>query len=334
MRDIFFVIILLIVATLIMPLLITTSCDMQISLREDMAGDGILESSPMVSVYNHRTKGIMSLDLEEYVANVVAAEMPAAFEFEALKAQAVAARTFAIWRQLTLGENGDDNHPGASICTSHTHCQEWLSTRDLEKLHGGHWMENYWPKIQRAVEDTRGIVMTYDNEPIEPLYHSTSGGKTENSEDVFASAIPYLRGVASPYEEESPVFTDEKELSTREFIRGLKALRGGLKVKEADLASEIRIVERSPGGIIKRIEIANESFTGSDIRRLFDLRSSDFTLEIGKGRVVFTTRGYGHGVGMSQWGANGMASRGNTYKEILEHYYRGVVLNRLVSHRK
>lgn len=334
MKGIFFAFISLIIALLLIPLFIISSCDMQVPQRKNVYEDKILESDLKINVFNHETKEIMEFDLEEYVSHVVAAEVPATFELEALKAQAVAARTFAIWREMSQGKEGHPSHPGASLCTSHTHCQEWLPLEELTNRHGMFWVTTHWPKIQEAVEATTGIIMTYDMQPIEPLYHSTSGGKTENSEDVFASALPYLRSVSSPYEERSPVLVDQKQVSIKSFIQGLKERERDFKINERDISSEIKILETSSGGSVKTIEIGNKRFTGSQIRQIFELRSADFAVDVGKDTITFTTRGYGHGVGMSQWGANGMAEQGNSYQEILKHYYQGVVLSKLARYSK
>jgi len=335
MKGIFFTCISILVATLLIPLLIITSCHMEAPQRKDSHKiEEIRESDFKINVYNHETKEIMEMYLEEYISQVVAAEVPASFELEALKSQAVAARTFTLWRIMSLGKEGHPSHPSAPVCTSHTHCQECLSMDEIKERHGKVWMSMYWPKIQEAVTETAGIIMTYNMDPIEPLYHSTSGGKTENSEDVFASALPYLRSVSSPYEERSPVLIDEKEITIKEFIKGLKGKEKDFQIKEKDMKGEIKIIERNTGGSIKNIKIGNKNFTGSEIRSIFQLRSADFTVDIGKNTITFVTRGYGHGVGMSQWGANGMAEKGKDYEEILKHYYQGITLSKLASHRK
>lgn len=335
MRGIFFAIITFIISTLLIPLFILSSCDINVPSRDKprRVEENIIESDLKITVLNHETNEVMELFLEEYIANVVAAEMPAAFDIEALKAQAVAARTYAIWKMMAFKDRENPQHPEAVLCTSHTHCQEWLSMEDLRERHGRLWMYNYWDKIQEAVEDTRGIIMTYNMEPIEPLYHSTSGGRTENAEDVFSNAKPYLKSVASPYEERSPVLTDTKSLAINDFINTLKSQRNAIDLRERNLTSQIQIIERSAGGRVKRVKIGNEEFTGSEVRQIFDLRSANFTIEIRENNIIFTTRGYGHGVGMSQWGANGMAEQGHNYEEILKHYYQGITLSKLKSYQ-
>ncbi|KAB3526669.1 stage II sporulation protein D [Alkaliphilus serpentinus] len=329
MRGFFYAILSLLATTLLIPIFIITSCEIKIPIIDKDNPPALVESDLLLKVYNHKTNKIMELDLEEYIANVVAAEVPASFHIEALKAQAVAARTYAVWKQ----DKENANHPGASLCTSHTHCQEWLSKDELRERHGRLWMYQNWPRVQEAVEATKGIIITYNLEPIEPLYHSTSGGKTENSEDVFASAVPYLRSVSSPYEDRSPVLADQKKVSSKEFINTLKNRRSHIKLQEKNLSNQIQIQERSSGGRITKIIVGNEEFTGRELREMFQLRSADFTVNVSGNTVIFHTKGYGHGVGMSQWGANGMAEEGYTYEEILTHYYQGVMLSQLKSYR-
>ncbi|MBM7615136.1 stage II sporulation protein D [Alkaliphilus hydrothermalis] len=333
MKGIFFTILLLIISTLLIPLLIVTTFELDIPLRDKPIQQQTIESDLKIKVLNHKTNEVMDLNLEEYVTNVVAAEVPASFEVETLKAQAVAARSYALWKMMRFKDQPNPDHPEADLCTDHNHCQAWLSKEELREKHNRLWMYSYWPKIQEAVEETRGIIMTYNMQPVEPLYHSTSGGRTENSEDVFSTAMPYLKSVSSPYEERAPYLIDTKKVSIKEFIKGTKVLNDTVKLKEKDIDSQIKILDRSAGGSVKRIEIGGVEFRGSDIRRILGLRSSNFTYDIKGDHITFTTRGYGHGVGMSQWGANGMAERGHTYEEILKHYYQGITLSKMKSYQ-
>lgn len=323
-----------ILITLLIPIFIVIRKDVSTPQYGKPSTGQIVVSDLVVSVYNHETKEIMNIGLEEYVVGVVAGEAPALFGIEALKAQAVAARTYALYRRALYGDNGNPDHPGAILCTSHQHCQEWLSEEMLKKRHGDKWIREYLPKIEESVSSTRGIILTYDMKPIEPLYHSTSGGHTENSEDVFVTAIPYLRGVSSPYEAGSPVLVDEKNISVKEFVKKISEKHKDIKINEKKISSEINILERSSGGNIKSIKIGNKELTGRDVRGILELRSANFTVDVKGKEIIFTTKGYGHGVGMSQWGANGMAKEGSTFEEILTHYYQGVNLSVLKSHKE
>lgn len=262
--------------------------------------------------------------LEAYVAGVVAGEMPASFEEEALKAQAVAARTYAISKIMRSGDSGfPEEHPMAALCDG-THCQVYRTKKELLKLKSEDWMKTGWVKIEQAVEDTRGELMYYQGSLVEqPLFHSSSGGKTENSEDVFVAAVPYLRSVDSPYEEEATHQNEKTTLTLRDFQIKIKKAYPKKKFGKIN-ESSIKILSRSVGGRVDKIQVGNLTLEGRNVRDACNLHSANFDLKISKNCLEFTTLGYGHGVGMSQWGANGMAKKGTDYKAILQHYYSGV----------
>ena len=275
-----------------------------------------------ISLYRQGSDTVEELDLEDYVAGVVAGEMPSSFEMEALKAQAVAARTYGLSKVLRAAKSGNsDEHLKAPLCDG-THCQVYRSKEELLDLKGREWMDGGWIKIRQAVAATAGQIMYYNGEIVEqPLFHSSSGGKTENSEDVFVSALPYLRSVESPFEEDAPHFTEKISVSIDSFKKKVCDKYGASGISP----NTIKILERSDGGRVKQMKVGNILLTGRDIRELFNLRSANFSIAFaGDENIVFTTHGYGHGVGMSQWGANGMAKEGYNYKEILQHFYIGV----------
>lgn len=262
--------------------------------------------------------------LEEYVAGVVAGEMPSSFEREALKAQAVAARTYAISKIQRSGDSGfPKEHPMAALCDS-THCQVYRTPKELLQLKSEEWMETGWLKIQEAVEETRGELMYYQGSLVEqPLFHSSSGGKTENSEDVFVAAVPYLRSVDSPYEQEATHQNEKITLSISDFQKKLKNAYPKYNFGTIN-ENSIKIVNRSEGGRVEKIQVGNVVLEGRNIRDVCNLYSANFNIKLNNNAIEFTTMGYGHGVGMSQWGANGMAQNGSDYKEILKHYYSGI----------
>lgn len=217
MRKISVYLISVLVITILIPAVIVKTFNF-VSSSNSAEGKNLKEMIPMtenhknsvtvnkkdieyIKVYNTKTKKTEELLLDEYIKGVVAAEMPAKFHIEALKAQAVAARTYAISRKIKF-DDGHPDHKTAPICTG-VHCQAYLSFEELEKVHGDKWIENYWGKIEEAVESTKGLLIYYNGEIIEPLYHSTSGGMTEDSVNVFASDRPYLKSVKSPNEEEA-----------------------------------------------------------------------------------------------------------------------------------
>lgn len=294
--------------------------------RTDPKREEAPEFHGKVKVYNIKTEEVMELDLEEYVKGVVAAEMPAEFHIEALKAQAVASRTYAINRMLKH-DRGHPDHPEAPLCTG-IHCQVYLSLEELNSIHARGWEEKYWGKIEEAVESTKGQVLYYEGELIEALYHSTSGGMTEDAIDVFAVDLPYLKAVESQYEEEAPRYKATVTMTGDEFVDKINKKFPGANVTTENIADKIKLVEKTESGRVKKISIDGNIVDGREIRELFGLNSTNFKIYYNpKTNIVeIETMGYGHGVGMSQWGANGMAKNGKTYEEILRHYYTGVEL--------
>ena len=282
-----------------------------------------------VKVYNTRTEKVEELGLEDYIKGVVAAEMPGEFHIEALKAQAVAARTYAISRTLRYSE-GHPAHPSAPICTG-IHCQAYLSLEQLSQIHGDKWIENYWGKIEEAVDGTRGLGIFYDGEITEPMYHSTSGGQTEDIKDVYSSDVPYLKSVLSPNEEGAPKFKNLITLTTDEFIQTIKGKYPEAKIDRDNIAEKIKLIEKTSTGRVKRIAIDGNLLDGSELRDLFGLNSTNFKISLDNklNIIEIETYGYGHGIGMSQWGANGMGKEGSNYQEILKHYYTGVEIKPL-----
>lgn len=326
MKSIFGLILIVLATTILIPMLLITSCDISTPEPEKQE---IVESTKMVKVYINQKDKVETMELEEYIKGVVAGEMPAVFEMEALKAQAVAARSYAISRINAYGETGNPDHPAAELCDG-VHCQVWLSKDKLRELKSEKWMKIYWPKIEKAVDDTKNLIMTYQNKPVDqPLFHSTSGGRTENSEDVFVSSVPYLRSVESPYEEKAPYFTDQEVVPISTFLSKIKNKYKDCTIKTSTIRSGLRILKRSTGGRILEMQVGNKIVTGREIRDLLALRSANFNIAIDGKNLVFTTVGYGHGVGMSQWGANGMAEKGHTFEEILKHYYVGIEISEM-----
>ncbi|MBU5427829.1 stage II sporulation protein D [Tissierella pigra] len=283
----------------------------------------------VIKVYNSKTGETEELKLDEYIKGVVAAEMPAAFHIEALKAQAVAARTYAISRSIRFAD-GHPEHKSAPLCTG-IHCQAYLSLEQLRELHGESWMEEYWGKIEESVNSTKNLAIFYNGEIIEPLYHSTAGGRTEDAKDVFAVESPYLKSVTSPYEEEAPKFKDILTLTLDEFIKKIQSKYPDVKITKDNIQEKIKLIDRTLTGRVKKIAIDGIILEGRDLRDLFALNSTNFTISLDKklNIIEIETYGYGHGVGMSQWGANGMGKHGSTYEEILKHYYTEVEIKEI-----
>ena len=275
------------------------------------------KESPNIKVYNHKKGQVENIDIEEYLYSVIAGEMSPEFNIEALKSQAVAARTFTLYNKNT------NKHKNADVCTDYRHCQEYKSKEELLNKNGQEWMDKYYKKIQQAVNETKGHIIVYNDQPILPLYFSTSSGSTENSEEVFSTKYPYLRAVNSPYDKNAPKYASNIKISNSDFVNTLKKSYPNINISQNNLSKKVRIRSRSKGGSVNEIKVGNKNLTGRDIRNLFDLNSANFDLKFNKEYVDIIVKGYGHGVGMSQWGAQGMANEGYTYYEILNHYYSG-----------
>lgn len=266
--------------------------------------EDIKKNEITVTVYRNNGK-IINLELEEYVLGVVGAEMPASFNIEALKAQTILARTYAL-KSIKNGKKLTD-----TVST-----QAYKDNSELQKLWKNDYTK-YYEKIKKAVNETKGKVILYNNEYIDAVYHSTSNGKTENSKNVWKNILPYLVSVDSSWDKNVKSYKKETIFEINEFCNILK-----LDVEEP-ITYEIIHNET---GRVRQITINNKTFAGTEFRNLLKLRSTDFEIEINDEKVKVTTYGYGHGVGMSQYGANEMAKQGYSYIQILKHYYTGVVI--------
>lgn len=280
------------------------------------------KNEKIISVYFHKTGEIRKLELEEYLVGVLPAEMPPSFELEALKAQAVAARTYILSRENSVS----DTHKDAVVCTDSTHCKAYMTEDEADKKWGIEWDKTYKNKIKRAIYETKGEIVTYNDEPISAVFHSTSGGKTENSEDVWQNALPYLRSVKSEGEEASPRFTSQVTVSYNDFKDKIKKLNDNAFFSE-NTSEWIGKSEYNVSGSVKTIVIGGVSFKGTEIRSAFGLRSANFKITVSD-NIVFDVTGNGHGVGMSQYGANYAAQNGYTYDKILKKYYQGVEIDK------
>ena len=272
-----------------------------------------------VMVYNHREERLMEMEMEEYIVGVVAGEMPISYGVEALKAQAVAARTYTYHNMLFC----PCGREGADVCTDSGHCQAYCDV-EARKAKWGDNFGQYEQKLEQAVYATAGEVMVYDGEPIEALYHSTSGGRTEDVENVYKEALPYLRGVDSPGEEDAPRYQRTVTVDASTFVKKLKAVNNKMDCSVKTLKDSIEEAVRFGSGRVDTINIGGVDFTGRQISKAFALSTTFFAIEISGNCVSIITHGYGHGVGMSQVGANAMAREQYAYCEILLHYYTGV----------
>jgi len=263
-----------------------------------------------VTLYSHERARLEVLPLDEYLIGVLAAEVPPTFQAEALRAQAVAARTYTLRRLRTFGGRGCSVHPGADVCSDPAHCQGYSSPERLRDS----WREDYDAlrgRLAAAVSDTHNLFVAYGPRPAEAVYHSTCGGHTASSAEVWGQSLPYLEGVPCEYCRISPGYRETRRLSLAEARRRL-------------MAEFFAVKETTASGRTRRAEVAGCSFTGSELRDRLGLAST--LIESVSGDLAVTTRGSGHGVGLCQWGAEGQARLGRSYREILRYYYPGTDL--------
>lgn len=259
-----------------------------------------------LALKNTLTGEIKNIELEDYIVGVVAGEMPASFNEEALKAQAIASRTYAMYKMKNSNGTYD-------LVTDKTN-QVYITEDKMKSL----WQENfdyYFEKIKKAVYDTKDLIMTYNGDIILSLYFARSNGKTEDAIAVFGSNEEYLKSVESPEEN----LTSEVTISKDKFCNKLNISCDAINISN---------VLKSSSGRINSLNINGKTFKGTEIRTLFDLKSTDFDISIGS-EIKFVTKGYGHGVGMSQYGANKLAQNGKNYEEILKHYYQNINIEKI-----
>lgn len=276
-----------------------------------------LDGAYTVRVLHADDGTVEETDMASYLWGVVAAEMPAAFEPEALKAQAVTARTYTLWKSLHSG-----THPDADICTDYTCCQAWISREDAAQSWGER-AEEYTGRIAQAVAATDGAVLCYGGGPIQAVFHSSSAGYTEDAVSVWGSTVPYLVGVATPEGDEVPNYHTAVTLTAEEVRAALEPL-GAVLDDAPNLWFESFLYTDS--GAVASAQVGGVSLRGTALRTALGLRSTTFSVEFADGQFTFSVTGYGHGVGMSQYGANAMAKEGKSWEEIAAWYYTGVTV--------
>ena len=286
-----------------------------------------LDLPKTVNVYFGDEQITREMNLEEYLVCVVSAEVPAQFHKEAIKAQAVAARTYIYnkYKKFTADPNtAPAEHKDAAVCTDSKHCCAYYSREKLAELHGEEWMKQYYDKLCEAVEETAGEVILYQDEPIIAVFHASSGGcRTENSEEVWSSSVPYLVSVESPGEDKREGYNTVVNVSCDEFKRKVNETYPEAQLND-DRNTWIGDMSFTKGNSVNYINIGKIALRGTQMRSLFGLKSACFEISMLNDTVTFNVHGSGHGVGMSQHGANIMAQEGKKYKDILKWYYTGV----------
>ena len=331
MKKIFIYFLILIFICFAIPIIFTQEFSSRTSSQDIVNTEVSNETIAQESTYDYDkyntikllhtdTDKVEDIQLDEYLYGVVSAEMPASFEEEALKAQAVVARTYTIYKIV----NNDGKHGEADICDDSGCCQAWISKEDrLEKWDEDKREEN-WNKIVDAVKSTQGKIITYEGKPINAFFHSNSGGATEAPIDVWGgSGYPYLQSVATAGEDAYSQYSSEATFSKEEFEEKIKEVHSDFEI-DFDEKDCIKVEEYTDGNRVKTVKIGNLEWSGVEARTIFGLRSANFKVTINDNEIKFEVTGYGHGVGMSQTGADSLAKEGQSYEDIIHHYYTDV----------
>ena len=271
-----------------------------------------------INLLHTKEGNIENIPIDEYLYHVVSAEMPVDFEIEALKAQAIVARTYTIYKIQ------NKKHNNADICDDSKCCQAWVS----KDVRFSRWEENKreenWNKIKKCVEETKGKVITYENKPINAFFHSNSGGKTEIPLNVWGgSGLPYLQVVETAGEEGYKQYLSEVTLRNEEIIEKIKTVYSDIVI-DFNNNEDIKILDYTDSGRIRTIKFGNHNLSGVEARKIFSLKSTNFEIIKEKERITFKVKGYGHGVGMSQTGADSLAKQGKKCDEIIKHFYKNI----------
>lgn len=332
MKKIVLYVLSLVVLTFVIPVFFTKITVESSSLVSSEQHVPVGQSEPVKEKYDYgnyntikllhtKTNSIEEIPLDEYLYGVVSAEMPVDFELEALKAQAIVARTYTIYK-ITQNQS---KHGDAHICDSSACCQAWITKEDrIARWEDGKGEEN-WNKIVSAVEGTKGKIITYEGKTINAFFHSNSGGATESPINVWGgSGYPYLQTVETSGEDGYSQYSSELEISKDEFIAKMKEKYADFTINFEE-ENCIQVVEYTSGGRIKTIKIGNQNLSGVEVRTIFGLRSANFIIDVSD-KIKFSVTGYGHGVGMSQTGADSLAKQGYGCEDIIKHFYSGVVV--------
>lgn len=283
----------------------------------------ILEED-ILKVLDYTSGQVLDVPIRDYVIGAVLAEMPATYHPEALKAQAVAARTYAVRQREKQRISPDPELMGADISNDSTKYQAYFTTAQAKAFYGDGY-DTYFQKAADAVDSTDKLILYYDGEPIVAAFHAISGGRTESAEVIWGSSVDYLVPADSSADKKAPSYPDEKIFTAKELRTIIKKT-----YPKADLSGSpdkwITINETSTSGTVTEVTVGTVKLKGTEFRTLFSLRSANFTVGYNddSGQFCIATKGYGHGVGMSQYGANAMAEDGADFEEILLHYYKGI----------
>lgn len=291
----------------------------------EFSPDSESASEQTISVFQYQTEETVTLPFRDYLIGVVMAEMPANFHEEAVKAQTVIAHTYAL--HILQNQEPSDEFNGAQISTNPSKHQAYLSPTEAEKRFKDQY-EEYYNKISTCVDAVSEQILTYEDQPIIAAFHAISGGATEDCSNVWGQSIPYLVPASSEGDPLSPNFLNTQEFSVQEVKDRLSNQFPDISFTD-DCSQWFQIQTNTPSGYVDQLQILNITANGQEIRNLFDLRSASFSIEYSNDKFTFTTKGYGHGVGLSQYGADYFARQGMTYDQILAHYYPGTTLTEI-----
>ena len=336
MKKVYIILFMLIFCTFAIPIIFTkNTVSGKIQNDTEEVKENTLEEIEMIDydykqydtikLLHSQTGEIEELPLDTYLLGVVSAEMPANFNQEALNAQALVARTYTIYSIVhNQGKHGD-----ADICDDSGCCQAWISKEDRMARWDEDKRDTNWRKIETAVNTTAGKIITYEGEVIDAFFHSNSGGATEAPVNVWGGTnYPYLQSVETAGEDAYSQYSSEAIFNKEEFNNKILAKHSDFTI---DYTKEdaIKILEYTESGRIKTIKIGNLNLSGVEVRTLLGLKSANFTVTIDGDNIKFEVTGYGHGVGMSQTGADSMAKSGSNYEEIVKHFYTGVEITEM-----
>lgn len=274
----------------------------------------------MIKLLHTASEEIEELPLDEYLYGVVSSEMPASYEIEALKAQATVARTYLIYQI----QNNGEKHQGANICDSYACCQAWISKEERFAKWDEAERETNWEKVIQAVNETAGKIITYEGKPINAFFHSNSGGITESSVNIWGGIeYPYLKSVETSGEDAYSQYNSEVSFTKEELVNKIKETHSDIQI-DWNEENPIQIQEYTSSGRVRTIKFGSISIAGTEARTILGLKSTNFVVSCQEDKIIFTVKGYGHGVGMSQTGADSLAKQGSGYEEIIKHFYTGV----------
>lgn len=331
-----FILICFVIPAMLTKRTVSTGTELQENATDNVQDDNSEQSNKQEQIYDYSKYGTISLlhkktgeveqvNLDEYLCNVVSAEMPADYHIEALKAQAIVARTYTIYKCI------NKKHDNADICDDSTCCQAWISKDDRLARWEESKRESNWQKICDCVNNTKGKIVTYNNQPINAFFHSNSGGTTETPVNVWGgTGYPYLQSVETSGEDAYTQYSSEAVFTSEELLNKLKEKYADIAIDFAN-PEDIKIVEYTESTRVKTVKFGNHQISGVEARTLLGLRSTNFEIIREGEKIKFSVKGYGHGVGMSQTGADAMAKQGSIADDIIKHFYTSIEITEVNS---